>query len=64
MSNFVKKENEKEVAAKDGAADAKKLSHVMTNTGNYQSSVNHSHQMWHSRSYDSGMGNYKRTYYT
>ena len=56
VSNFVKNKNEKD-PIKENAAEQKKTGQA--GPVNYQSPLPHP-MMWHSRSYDSGMGNFFR----
>ena len=59
VSNFVKNKNTKEPVKESGTEIKMKMTpHV----GTYQAALSHghpmqAHQMWHSRSFDSGMGN-------
>ncbi len=60
VSNFVKNKNTKEPVKESGTEIKMKMTpHV----GTYQAALSHghpmqAHQMWHSRSFDSGMGNW------
>lgn len=59
VSNFVKNKNTKEPSKENGT----EIKMKMTPHLGYQAALSHghpmqTHQMWHSRSFDSGMGNY------